>query len=286
MEDSPLTPLRLQAAEQFRKREGNLEVPSDWNEPVGGEYISLGSWIKDVRRGRAEVSDDTREKLDKLGMRWGNIRNTDTQMKLQAAEQFHKREGNLEVPSHWKELVDGEYISLGDWIADVRKEHTGVDADTREKLDKLGMRWEPVEGNPATTRLRLKAAEQFRKREGHLNVPSDWKEPVDGEYVSLGSWLKHVRGSETKVDDETREKLDKLGMRWDKIRKRIDIQLRLQAAEQFYKREGDLKVPSDWKEPVDGEYISLGSWIKDVRRGRIELDDAKRAILDGMSMRW
>ncbi|WP_431955286.1 helicase associated domain-containing protein, partial [Actinacidiphila sp. bgisy167] len=207
----------------------------------------------------------------------------DTQMKLQAAEQFHKREGHLDVPSHWKELVDGEYISLGDWISNIRRKHTEVNGDTREKLDKLRMRWGNIRNTD--TQMKLQAAEQFRKREGHLEVPFRHREPVGGKKINLGHWISNVRTGNT-VDDDTRAVLDRLGMRWDKICKPIDIQLRLQAAEQFYKREGDLKVPSGWKEPVGGENVPLANWFADLRSGRAKVDDNTRAVLDGMGMQW
>uniref|UniRef100_UPI003D71C677 helicase associated domain-containing protein n=1 Tax=Actinacidiphila sp. bgisy167 TaxID=3413797 RepID=UPI003D71C677 len=200
-------------------------VPSDWKEPVDDEDVNLGSWLAQVRSGHRPVGDATRAELDRMGMRWDKIRDTDTQLKLKAAKQFYERERNLEVPSDWKEPVDDEDVNLGYWIANIRREHTEVDDATRAELDRMDMRWEQIHRN-TDTQLKLKAAKQFYEREGNLKVPQKHREPVDGEPVPLGIWLKDVRSEHTKVDDATRAELDRMGMRWEKIHKPTDTQLK------------------------------------------------------------
>ncbi|WP_431955282.1 helicase associated domain-containing protein, partial [Actinacidiphila sp. bgisy167] len=259
------------------------EVPEKKKEKVDDEDVNLGSWLAQVRSGHRPVGDATRAELDRMGMRWEKILNTDTQLKLKAAKQFYEREGHLEVRSDWKEKVDDEDVNLGYWITSVRSEHTKVDDATRAELDRMGMRWEKI--RDTDTQLKLKAAKQFYERERNLEVPQDHKEPVDGENVFLGSWILNVRSKHTKVDDATRAELDRMGMRWEKIRD-IDARLKLKAAKQFYEREGHLEVRYDWKEKVDDEDVNLGHWISNVRLKHAEVDDATRAELDRMGMRW
>ncbi|WP_327722350.1 Helicase associated domain protein [Streptomyces sp. NBC_00490] len=60
----------------------------------------------------------------------------------------------------------------------------------------------------------MTAARQFHAREGHLRVPRQHREDVDGELLGLGSFVANARRRAAKLSTERREALNALGMRW------------------------------------------------------------------------
>jgi hypothetical protein len=60
----------------------------------------------------------------------------------------------------------------------------------------------------------LAAARQYHAREGHLRVPRQHREDVDGELVGLGSFISNARRRAAKLSVERRAELAALGMRW------------------------------------------------------------------------
>ncbi|MDQ0605497.1 hypothetical protein QF037_009930 [Streptomyces canus] len=60
----------------------------------------------------------------------------------------------------------------------------------------------------------MTAARQFHAREGHLHVPRQHREDVDGELLGLGSFISNTRRRAAKLPAERRADLDALGMRW------------------------------------------------------------------------
>ncbi|MET8631624.1 helicase associated domain-containing protein [Streptomyces sp. NPDC004680] len=60
---------------------------------------------------------------------------------IEAARQFHTREGHLTVPRKHVETVDGEAIRLGSFVDSSRRRAAKLSAQRRADLDELGMRW-------------------------------------------------------------------------------------------------------------------------------------------------
>ncbi|MGW7210887.1 helicase associated domain-containing protein, partial [Streptomyces sp. NPDC054837] len=49
---------------------------------------------------------------------------------------------------------------------------------------------------------------------GHLSIPRQHREIVDGEFLGLGSFVANARRRAAKLGPERREYLNALGMRW------------------------------------------------------------------------
>lgn len=68
--------LNYQAAKQFHEREGHLQVPRKHIETITvgddqeGRELRLGAWISNQRSRAATLSEDRREQLSNIGMRW------------------------------------------------------------------------------------------------------------------------------------------------------------------------------------------------------------------------
>ncbi|WUE96211.1 helicase associated domain-containing protein [Streptomyces sp. NBC_00490] len=60
----------------------------------------------------------------------------------------------------------------------------------------------------------MTAARQIRARAGHLHVPRQHREDVDGELLGLGSFVANARRKDAKLSPERRESLNALGMLW------------------------------------------------------------------------
>ncbi|MFF8646611.1 helicase associated domain-containing protein [Streptomyces sp. NPDC015345] len=65
----------LAAAKQFYEREGHLNVPRKHVETVLAEegwelQFRLGAWVSNQRSRAATLSEDRREQLSSIGMRW------------------------------------------------------------------------------------------------------------------------------------------------------------------------------------------------------------------------
>ncbi|MFF5494496.1 helicase associated domain-containing protein [Streptomyces aquilus] len=60
----------------------------------------------------------------------------------------------------------------------------------------------------------MTAARQFHAREGHLRVPRQHRENVDGELLGLGSFISNARRRAARLSPERRHALNALGMRW------------------------------------------------------------------------
>ncbi|MFE3637263.1 Helicase associated domain protein [Streptomyces sp. NPDC059168] len=60
----------------------------------------------------------------------------------------------------------------------------------------------------------MAAAQQLHAGEGHLTVPRQHREEVNGELLGLGSFAANARRRAAKLSPERRAALDQLGMRW------------------------------------------------------------------------
>ena len=93
----------------------------------------------------------------------------------------------------------------------------------------------------------------FKKREGHCNVPQSHKE--DGE--NLGTWLNNQRSAAKAgvLDTNRKKQLEEVGVVWDVLADQWEKMFAL--LNEFKKREGHCNVPQSHKE--DGE--NLGKWL-------------------------
>ncbi|MEU5893077.1 Helicase associated domain protein [Streptomyces sp. NPDC047461] len=117
-------------------------------------------------------------------------------------------------------VVQGE--DLGVWIAGQAAGWDRLVPAQQYLLETIGVHPENV-GVPVRPTRRsqnelwernMAAARQFYAREGHLRVPRQHREDVDGEEIKLGPFLDNTRRRAGKLSAERRADLDALGMRW------------------------------------------------------------------------
>ncbi|WP_406255844.1 Helicase associated domain protein [Streptomyces nigra] len=132
----------------------------------------------------------------------------------------HVKAGGAVPAGPGEVVVQGE--DLGTWIAGQRAGWDRLVPAQQWLLESLGI--DPDEGGQAGRPVRrsqdelwdrnMAAARQFYAREGHLRVPRQHREEVDGEQLGLGSFVSNARRRADKLSPERRQALNALGMRW------------------------------------------------------------------------
>ncbi|MEU8757370.1 Helicase associated domain protein [Streptomyces chartreusis] len=123
--------------------------------PAGaGEVVvqgeDLGTWIAGQRAGWDRLVPAQQWLLESLGIgpdggQAGRpVRRSQDEIwerNMDAARQFHAREGHLRVPRQHREEVGGEQFGLGAFVANARRRAAKLSPERRAGLDALGMRW-------------------------------------------------------------------------------------------------------------------------------------------------
>jgi hypothetical protein len=258
--------------QQFKKREGHCRVLFSHQE----DEANLGWWATTQRylKTKDKLDPDRQKWLEDIGFEWGlpSAKRDEIHALLQ---QFKKREGHCKVPQFHRE--DG--VQLGQWVKTQRqlKRKEKLDPDRQKWLEDIGFEW----GLPAATWDESYALlQQFKKREGHCNVPKSHQE----DKANLGIWVSNQRQLKTKdkLDSDRQGQLEQIGFEWVlHSAKRDEIHALLQ---QFKKREGHCKVPQFHRE--DG--VQLGQWVKTQHqlKRKEKLDPDRQKWLEDIGFEW
>ena len=242
--------IKFSLLQEFRNREGHCDVKSLYREEDGE---NLGGWVVNQRQAkrRGTLSQDRAKRLEDLGFSWDMIKSKWAEhFSLMVA--FQHREGHCEVTGEHIE----KGLKLGLWVVNQRrlKNQGLLDASREKSLEDIGFVWKVT---PSNWESNLSLLKQFKKREGHCNVPRSHEE--DG--APLGRWVATQRHRKT-LNQERMKSLEKVGLLWDGFlsnqqRYEVEWEKRLSVLEKFRDREGHCNVPLQHKE----EGVNLGSWV-------------------------
>jgi superfamily II DNA or RNA helicase len=251
------------ALKRFRKREGHCRVPRGHVE----DGLELGTWVTEQRFKKTWKKPDQVARLTSVGFSWDPIAE-DWEVAFSALKQFRKREGHCRVPGNHKEGG----VGLGSWISELRLKKARLAPDKVERLDRLGMLWEP---RAERWEAAFSALERFRKREGHCRVPIGHEE--DG--LKLGRWVSKQRLEEKRQYPDRVRRLNSLDFSWDPHAQAWEDGF--SALQNYFKSKGHFRVPRNYK--VNG--INLGRWIIHQRYNKkaINADRVKRLNAIGFS---
>ncbi|WP_078959972.1 DEAD/DEAH box helicase [Streptomyces sp. NRRL B-24085] len=205
----------------------------------GGDSFPIGTWAKNmraaarrarenaVRRARGEtgissvgeLSEERMEALAEIDPGWAPDGWDVAWQRSYRLARAHVKAGG-ELPGGPGEvIVQGE--DLGAWIAGQRAGWDRLVPAQQWLLESVGC--EPAGEDEVVRPVRrsqdelwernVAAARQFRDREGHLRVPRQHREDVDGELVGLGSFISNTRRRAGKLSPERRAALEDLGIR-------------------------------------------------------------------------
>jgi ribosomal protein L7Ae-like RNA K-turn-binding protein len=189
--------------QQFTKREGHCNVPQSHTE----DEANLGTWVNTQRqlKTKEKLDPDRKRRLEEIGFKWVASATWDEMHAL--LRQFKKREGHCYVPqSHIEDKAN-----LGTWVTTQRqlKTRDKLDPDRKKRLEDIGFEWRLPSARWDETCALLK---QFKKREGHCNVPQSHTE----DEANLGKWVNNQRQLKTKekLDSDRLKRLEEIGFKW------------------------------------------------------------------------
>lgn len=197
-------------AKNFYLANGHLMVPKGYR---GFNGINLNAWLANQRGKYYQWADgylsaEQIERLEKIGMRWDCYQSKWDEM-YALARMYFEEKGSVLIPERY---VTPSGVKLGTWLERQRKKRVlgSLSAEQIEKLDKLGMCWDPFQ-------------EQFEKafaeallyfeKVGDLEIPATFE--TDSGF-KLGYWISNLRSSykQGKLTADVIERLENIGMLW------------------------------------------------------------------------
>lgn len=138
--------------------------------------------------------------------------------KFRRAKKYYEEFGNLRVPPNY---VDKNGFALGKWILNLRTIYRGeskgfLDEERIQKLNSIGMEWSVY--NKLTWDEWYDIARAYYEENGNLKIP--YKLEVNGH--KIGIWIFNQRDarnnpkSRRKITQDQIDKLDKIGMIWNR----------------------------------------------------------------------
>ncbi|MEU6527302.1 Helicase associated domain protein [Streptomyces sp. NPDC046924] len=195
----------LAHAAAYAARHGHLAAPVE--EVHDG--FPLGRWLA-TQRTRAETLTEQRAAaLTALDQWWNPPWPITWQRTYHAARQSLAHNGTASQTEKWLEAQRARSDRLHPEQKRLLKELGLVDLP--------GTSASPAEESHLPARERafqrgLAAAQAFRAREGHLNVPQRHIEKIDGDPVHLGQWLSNLRRRRSSLSPHRQAALAELGL--------------------------------------------------------------------------
>ncbi|MFI8829341.1 Helicase associated domain protein [Streptomyces sp. NPDC053431] len=315
----------VEAAVIFAREHGDLKVPFTYRVPEGEEAegvgwpaslagFPLGQWIADNRRfyARGDMDTDRVAQLEKLGMVWSHF-DVAWEEGLAAARGWAEVNGHLLAP------LDATFqgYRVGIWLKNARaaarraqeleqRQAEGLPVESwsgalsperREQLEDIDPSWcpaWPVEWQRAfhLTRLHLEEAGGTLPTEPGqvMHQGEDLGRWVRAQRLgwdkltTVQQWMcEQVLGITPATEDEKppprRTQADKWAINY-------------QAAQQYYEREGHLRVPRKHVERIvvredqQERALRLGAWVSNQRSRAATLPPERMKLLSAIGMRW
>jgi superfamily II DNA or RNA helicase len=175
----------------YKEREGHCRVAIGHKE----NGFWLGQWVTVQRRNKDALSKERRQRLDELGFIW-DVLETNWEEGYGRLTSYKEREGHCRVPQRYEE----EGFRLGLWVMVQRRNRDTLPEERRQRLDKLGFVFEPLEARWEEYFRHLMI---YKEREGHCRVPQHHGESG----LDLGIWVRAQRKNITTLSEECRQKL-------------------------------------------------------------------------------
>jgi len=179
------------------------------------------------------------------------------------------------VPANYR-TADGH--RLGTWVSTQRERATNLSPERKARLEALpGWSWAlRTVGKRKAWNEWFQLLKHFTEREGHANVPQDFK-TADG--YRLGNWASKQRLAFDNLSPERRARLESLpAWSWNPLAEKWDRGFRY--LKNFTDREGHARVPQDYK-TADG--YRLGTWVDHQRKNINTMSPERKALLEALT---
>lgn len=203
----------LLAAEYF-KAHGDLMVAATYKTEDG---YSLGEWVRRLRADRraGRLTQEQIERLDLIGMFWGNRHTEQWERNFRAAEKYYQEHGHLDLNCS---DMTSDGFQLGKWIVELRlqrkKKVSHLTPERIARLDSIGMQWDV----PTSWEYRYELCKQYMANNNCHDIPYHYK-TADG--IWLGTWFQRQkriyegRVRDTKLKPEQQSKMRQLDI-WNR----------------------------------------------------------------------
>ncbi|WP_435271123.1 Helicase associated domain protein [Streptomyces sp. 1222.5] len=328
----------VEAARIYTREHGDLKVPFTYRVPTSGDddqeqepevgevwpaslaAFPLGQWIADARRlyARGTMNADRIAQLEKLDMVWSHY-DVAWEEGLAAARGWAEENGHLAAPTD--ATYQGYRVGLFLKNARAAARRAAIDeqrhveglpgapaagtltVERREQLDDIDPAWCPAW--PIDWQRYFHLTRQHLDASGALPAGPG---TVVHQGEDLGRWaraqrlgfdklttvqqwmLEHILGIQPATDDEKPKPRRSQADKWA---------MHLAAAQQYYQREGHLRVPRKHIERIAGEggsassgkgqeerQVRLGTWISNQRSRAATLTPERIEQLTAIAMRW
>ncbi|GAB2967354.1 DEAD/DEAH box helicase [Streptomyces heilongjiangensis] len=310
----------IEAAVIYAREHGDLKVPFTYRVPGQDDQqaeaeawptsladFPLGQWIADARRFHAcgDMDENRVAQLEKLGMVWSHF-DVAWEEGLTAARGWAEENGHLLAP------LDATYrgYRVGIWLknaraaarkaAEIEQRHAeglpvrssagALSEERREQLEDIDPSWcptWPVEWQRGfhLTRLHLEEGGELPLEPGGVVRQGEdlgrWVRAQRlgwDKLTGVQQWmLQHILGITPATDDEKPKPRTSQADKWG---------ANLAAAEQYYQREGHLRVPRKHVEVVNGVEHRLGAFVANSRSRATTLSPERIEQLSKIGMRW
>jgi hypothetical protein len=302
---------KLLAINMYKRIHGDLRVPrrfivptNDQRWPIETHGMHLGNAVSDLRREKANLSQNQLNALEALGFVWGVSLDHTWRKKLLALNIFKDIHGHLCVPQRFVVPTDDQRwpidtygLNLGKVVSDLRHRKNGLPQNQLHALEALGFDWGL--SHREKWRKQLMALTTFAQKYGHMRVPFHFIVPTDDPAwpeathgVKLGRFVNYLHQEKDKLSPIQLNALDELGFvlipshdeKWRK---------NLLALTTFAEKYGHMRVPDRFIVPTDDDTwpeathgMKLGMVVRNLRYRKDTLSQNQIDALNFFGFEW
>ncbi len=258
----------FKALERYREFNGNCLVSARYRDE---DNFYLGNWVSKQRTNEKLLSSIQRERLNSLNFEW-DPRSSEWERGFAAAKSYREELGHIAVPPNF---INSSGFRLGQWISVQRRNKSRLSPNQLEKLEALGVIWDPHseqwEGG-------FELLKKYMHREGHCLVPYSF---IDSSGFRLGVWARSQREKKERLTRERRDRLSSLGFSWDPLDEAWEKGFAV--LQEFKLAHGHCLVSRDY---VDGSGFRLGQWVRVQRHQAKNMNRGRRTRLERLGFIW
>lgn len=261
-------------AQKYFDQYGTINIPV---KALSDDGYPIGKWLMGQKASynNGRLDDSRAARLENLGIVWQRRGNWDN--RIQEMTDYYNEHGNLDIPA--------DYISpsgswLGNWVNKIRANKEALSEEEIASLEAIGMQWD-TNTDRRWNEMFLEA-KQYYEQFGNINsIPSDYKSK-NGK--NLSAWIREKRRyyKEGKLSDSQIEKLESIGIEWNK---KTLWDISYDHAVAYYEKYGNLDPELNY---IDESGKRVGRWVykqrADRKKGRLSKDKIER--LDKLKINW